>query len=90
MNKNTWLQKWRICGKSSLDSVRSDESRGKVDIEMRQFILFGHVKRVDVDRWPKRSLDWMQPGRQKRGRPRHRWTQGIVEAMMAINLEEGE
>jgi hypothetical protein len=45
---------------------------------------------MNMDRWPKRALYWIPPGRQKLGRPRCRWTQETEEAMMARNLEEGK
>jgi hypothetical protein len=57
-------------------------------IEMGQLIWFGHVKRMNMDRWPKRILNWIPSGRQKRGRPRRRWTKGTEEAMTAKICEK--
>jgi hypothetical protein len=44
---------------------------------------------MNTDRRPKKALDWIPPGRQQRGRPGRRRTQGIEEAMTAGDLQEG-
>lgn len=38
------------------------------EIERRQLTWFGHVKRMEDDRWPRKILEWIPPVRRKRGR----------------------
>jgi hypothetical protein len=60
------------------------------DTELRQSIWFGHTKQMNTDSWPKTALDWIPPGRQKQGRLRCRWTQGIEQTTTARNLQDDE
>jgi hypothetical protein len=46
------------------------------------------MKLMNTDRMAKTALDWIPLGRQKWGRPRCRWSQGIQEAMMARNYKK--
>ena len=50
---------------------------------------YGHVKRMDYSRIPRRLLYWVPEERRRRGRP-VTWTSGIEEAMRQRHLEEGE
>ena len=58
------------------------------EIERRQLTWFGHVKRLEDDRWPRKILEWIPPVRRKRGRPWKSWRDDVAEAMVARNLEE--
>ncbi|CAG9839552.1 unnamed protein product, partial [Diabrotica balteata] len=86
----------RSCGRSKLERVRSDQIRDEMkmernindDIERKQLIWFGHVKRMPEYKWPRRVLEWIPPERRKRGRPRISCRNDIDEAMAARDLEE--
>lgn len=86
----------RSCRRSRLEMVRNTEIREMMDkkhnitdeIERRQLVWFGHTKRMDENRWPRKVLEWIPPERRKRGRPRRSWRDGIEEAMKFRNLAE--
>ncbi|XP_044766695.1 uncharacterized protein LOC123322749 [Coccinella septempunctata] len=86
----------RSCRRSRLERVRNEIIRAEMDmgrsmaeeIERRQLVWFGHVKRMLDDRWPRKILEWVPPERRKRGRPRRSWRDDVEEAMSARDLEE--
>nr|CAI5864969.1 unnamed protein product [Callosobruchus analis] len=88
----------RSCGRSRLERVRNDDIRMQMhmerhiheDIEKRQLTWFGHVKRMNADRWPRKVLEWTPLERRKRGRPRRSWRDDINQAMTARTLAEDE
>ncbi|XP_030763131.1 uncharacterized protein LOC115887773 [Sitophilus oryzae] len=47
------------------------------DIRTKQLIWFGHVQRMPDHRIPKEILLWTPRGRNKRGRPRRSWREGV-------------
>ena len=53
----------------------------------KQLVWFGHVKRMDEERIPKKALEWIPPERRKRGRPMRSWMDEVNEAMSSRNLE---
>ena len=85
----------RSCRRSKLDRVRNETIRAEMnidrtiidEIERRQLTWFGHVKRLEDDRWPCKILEWIPPVRRKRGCPRRSWRDDVAEAMVARNLE---
>lgn len=58
------------------------------EIEMRQLIWFGHTKRMEESRWPRKVLEWIPPERRKRGRPKRSWRDDIDGAMNSRNIAE--
>ena len=91
-----------IKGVTKFDRLRNDDIRKelKVDsvldiIERSRLRWYGHVKRMDEERYPKKYLDWRPPGRRPVGRPRKRWIEGVAEAIekrgdSIANIEENE
>ncbi|XP_030751261.1 uncharacterized protein LOC115878795 [Sitophilus oryzae] len=81
---------------SKLDRVRNVEIRAKMDatqtivdrVEQRGLKWFGHLLRMEHQRWPYRIYSWSTPGKRKRGRPRRSWNEAIRWAMEDRNLEE--
>jgi hypothetical protein len=51
------------------------------EITRKQLILYGHVERMDPPRLPKIMINWKPEGREKWGRPRRTWKDGIYTAM---------
>ena len=43
------------------------------EIERREVIWFGDVKRMRGERLPKMIMEWLPPEKRKRGRPRRSW-----------------
>ncbi|KAJ9588953.1 hypothetical protein L9F63_017748 [Diploptera punctata] len=83
---------------SRLERRRNEEVRQMVDmeetvverIERRALQWYGHVRRMEDDRWPKTLLEWPPSGRSKRGRPRTTWRGDIHRLMNDRGLEEDE
>jgi len=42
-------------------------------LEKSMLKLYGHVVRMEDNRWPKRIMTWLPEGRQRRGRPEVKW-----------------
>ena len=86
----------RACCVSRLERIRNEEIRRRIgsetsivdDIEAKQLVWYGHVQRMENDRWPKRMLKYCPPSRRRRGRPRRTWIQGIQSAMEKRQLTE--
>jgi len=53
-------------------------------IETRQLIWYGHVQRMNENRWPKRALEYIPESKRKRGRSATTWISGVRQTMRAI------
>ena len=70
---------------SKLDRKTNEYIRGKMDsqdmlldeITRKQLICYGHVEKMDPKRLPKVMIHWKPEGREKPGRPRRTWKDGI-------------
>ncbi|CAH0395288.1 unnamed protein product [Bemisia tabaci] len=98
MLRATEMDFWRrSAGISRRDRVRNERVRQIMGVEndiifdvmTRQLVWYGHVNRMTDERLPKKSLDWVPPGRRRRGRPVKGWRQGILEEMRVCQLPEG-
>jgi hypothetical protein len=86
----------RSCRRSKLEKIRNEIIREtmKIDtniieqIEKKQLTWFGHTKRMNEARWPRKILEWIPEERRRRGRPRRSWRDDIDEAMKTRNLQE--
>lgn len=90
---------WRRCLKvTRLDRLRNEDIRKKMGVTesvserigKRRLQWYGHCQRMEDSRWPKRILEWEQPGRRGRGRPRTSWMRGVEEEMAGRGLREGD
>ena len=73
-----------IKGVTRLDKLRSEDIRRELHvedilmfIERGQMRWYGHVKRMEDGRYPKKYLEWTPDGRRPVGRPRKRWLENI-------------
>ena len=73
-----------IKGVTRLDRLRNEDIRRELGVEgileyveRGQLRWFGHVKRMNGERYPRRFLDWTPQGRRPIGRPKMRWLQNI-------------
>ena len=69
-----------IRGVTRMDRLRNDQIRSDLsvkpllkEIEERKLRWYGHVKRMDEERLPKRYLEWKPQGKRPVGRPRKRF-----------------
>jgi hypothetical protein len=83
---------------SKLGRKTNEYIRGKMDaqdvilgyITRKQLICYGHVERMDPVRLPKIMINWKPEGREKRGRPRRKWKDGIYTAVSGRGPRMGE
>lgn len=88
----------RSCRRSRLERIRNEQIRESMgmerkitdEVERKQLTWFGHTKRMQEERWPRKVLEWMPPERRKRGRPRRSWRDDVEEAMAERGLTEEE
>ncbi|XP_030763072.1 uncharacterized protein LOC115887736 [Sitophilus oryzae] len=90
----TEMNYWRrSAGKSKREQITNNRVREIMGVEhttvddmrTKQLIWFGHVQRMPDHRIPKQILLWTPRGRNKRGRPRRSWREGVDK-----ELENGE
>ena len=58
------------------------------NVMTRQLVWYGHVNRMTAERLPKKLLDWVPPGRRRRGRSVKWWRLGVLEEMRVCQLPE--
>ena len=51
------------------------------EIESNKLRWFGHVKRMDTEKKPRKFLEWRPTGKRPTGRPRRRWIEGVEAAL---------
>ena len=93
----TEMDFWRrSAGISRRDRVRNERIRQVMKVEKdivhdvmsRQLCWYGHVQRMSEERLPKQVLDWVPPGKRRRGRPVKGWRQGVDEEMLRCQLPD--
>jgi hypothetical protein len=60
------------------------------DIWAKQLVWHGHLQRINEEILPQKILNWIRTGRRKRGRPKTRWKEGILRAMIECGLRDGD
>lgn len=85
----TEMMYWRRCCKVTLmDRIRNDDIRERMNIdkplttiiEEKQLTWYGHMRRMNENRMPKKVWEWTPTQRRKRGRPRRHWNMEVLEA----------
>ena len=78
-----------IMGTTRRDKIRNDVIREKLQVESvlnyvekRQLIWYGHLQRMEDNRYPKKFYGWKPGGKRPVGRPRMRWKQNIDAAVI--------
>lgn len=88
----------RACQVSKIEHIRNEDIRRRTKriytsidrIETRQLIWYGHVQRMNEERWPKKAFQYTPKNRRKRGRPMNSWTNGINSIMKDRGIKEDE
>ena len=97
MLRATEMDFWRrSAGISRRDRVRNDRVRQIMEVEndivfdvmTKQLVWYGHVNRMTEERLPKKMLDWVPPGRRRRGRPVRGWRQGVLNEIRDCQLPD--
>ena len=57
-------------------------------IQRRQLNWYGHLLRMEDSRWPKKTYQWTQRGRRRRGRPQQSWKNQMTDFTKSRNMEE--
>ena len=83
-----------MIGKTRRDRVRNEDVRKEIGvdkmndrIERNRLRWFGHVKRMEEGRLPKRMMEMKFEGKRARGRPRTRWMDSIKNSFMRRDLD---
>jgi hypothetical protein len=79
---------------SRLEHISNQEIRTRMNAEKsiidriknKGLKWFGHVLRMEEERWPKQLYHWKPPGKRKRGRPRKSWREEMMPAMQSRGL----
>lgn len=88
----------RSCRVSRLQHIRNSEIRERMnteetiieDIEKKRLLWYGHLRRMEPNRWPQRMWQWSPPERRKKGRPAREWMEGVMEAMERRDMNEND
>ena len=82
-------------GVTRLDKIRNNLIRGTLHVgpignKVREARLrwYGHVKRRDTDYVGQKVLNMELPGKRKRGRPKRRYMDTLVEDMKKVGVSE--
>ena len=51
------------------------------EIERNNLRWFGHFKRMDTEKKPRKFLEWLSTGKRPTGRPKRRWIEGVEAAL---------
>ena len=71
--------------------MKVDEEPDILDtVESQRLKWYGHLRRMNDSRQPKKLQSWVPPGKRKRGRPRKTWMDGVQEAMNNKGLNEND
>lgn len=83
---------------SRMQHIRNEYIRQEMDaeetvvdrLEAKTLKWYGHVRRMTEERLPVNVLNWIDPGRRKRGRARLTWMEGVNKAMLRRGLDVGQ
>lgn len=77
-----------IVGVTRRERRRNAEIRGELGVEAVEVLIerqqlrwYGHIRRMDEERYPARFYAWRPAGRRPAGRPRKRWKDGVAAAV---------
>ena len=59
-------------------------------VEAKRLNWYGHMRRMEEERWPQKIWNWKLPWKRKRGRPKLTWQAGTQDAMSKRNILEDE
>jgi hypothetical protein len=45
-----------------------------------ELVWYGHIQRMDEERVPQKTLNWIPTGRGKHGRSKTRWKEGVLKS----------
>ena len=88
-----------IKGVTRLDRMRNIDIRRNLEINSIVSIIsqnnlrwYGHVKRMEQDRYPRKYLEWQPNTKRPPGRPKKRWMDTVKENLKDrnINIKEVE
>ena len=48
----------------------------------KQWYWYGHVRRMNEERLPRKILEWFPPGITRKGRPRNSWMQEVTSGLI--------
>lgn len=58
--------------------------------EIKQLLWYGHLKRIEEDRWPKKALQYVPQNRKRKERTITTWTEEIIKIMRNRTIYEDD
>ncbi|CAH1270813.1 Hypp4454 [Branchiostoma lanceolatum] len=90
------MVRW-ICPRKLSETLSTKQLRAKLGVHSVQDVMrskrlrwYGHLERMDRERWPKRIIGMTVEGRNPRGRPRRKWIDKIKEDLHHLNLHDAD
>ena len=84
----------KVLGVTYLDRIKNSEflertKQQKLNeiIRKRRLRWFGHVARMNEERFPKRVLVWETTGKRRPGRPRCSWKQNVSKDLKDLGIK---
>jgi len=59
-------------------------------MENKMLKRYGHVTRMEDNRWPERIMTWSPEGSRRRGRPEAKWDEEVERVMKKRNWRSGD
>ena len=83
-----WICSVKLSDRHSVKDLREKLKLRSVQehIESCRLRWFGHVTRMDDERWPKSMLNYNVAGAYPRGRPKKRWMDNVRKDMKSLNI----
>ena len=73
-----WICSTKLCKKIPISDLRTRMSVSSIeDIRYNRFHWFGHLQRMDEEKWPRKFLNFEVNGSYPQGHPRKKWLNNI-------------
>lgn len=79
-----------------MDRIRTEDIWREMEVEIsitrrlenKTLRWYGHVQRMNEERWPRAIMNWSPRGKRKRGRPTVKWKTCVYNSMLEKDLRE--
>ena len=82
-----WICSTKLCKKITISDLRTRMSVSSIeDIRYNRFHWFGHLKRMDEEKWPRKLLNFKVNGSYPQGHLRKKWLNNIRSDLDKLRL----
>ena len=87
-----WICSAKLADKIPMLNLRTRLGLHSIDDTLRYNRLrwYGHLKRMKIDNWSNKIMEYNIPGTYPRGRPKKRWLDNIKNDLSSLSLVEGK